>query len=83
MKRMQILSVNLVLATMGLAFVCLASPAIAAGPCLGLGEYYSYARQCAPRGTVVGGEAWLLVLAALLGISVGMMSLRRRALRRD
>jgi hypothetical protein len=82
MKRMHLLPVNLLLVAMALAFVALASPVAAAPPCLGLGEYYSYAHQC-----TLGHEAergWLSLLmlhGALVGATLGLVALRRHVLR--
>ena len=72
----------LVLVAMALAFVVLASPATAAQPCLGLGEYYTVARQCAVEPAALGGTLPMLaVYAALAAVTVGLMSLRRHLLR--
>ena len=83
MKRTSLVSVSLVLAAMGLSFVALASPAAAAAPCVAVGEYYTFAQQCAPRGVDSGWLALLLLQAALVGGGLGLLSLRRHVSRRD
>jgi hypothetical protein len=80
MKRSH-LSVDLLLVALALAFVALASPASAAPSCVGIGEYYTFARQCAAP--AVGGN-WLpllLLQAALVGGTLGFVTLRRHVLR--
>ena len=83
MKRTQLVPMEfLVLVVMALAFVTLASPATAATPCMGLGEYYTVARQCAlEREAAVGTLPTLSIHAALAGVTFGLMALRRFVLR--
>lgn len=83
MKRSHIVPVQfLVLASMALAFVVLASPAAATSTCLGLGEYYTVARQCALDRDAAGSSLPMLSLAAaMVGLTLGMVTLRRHVLR--
>jgi hypothetical protein len=83
MKRIPLVSVSLVVAAMGLSFVALASPADAATPCVAVGEYYTFAQQCAPRGVESGWLALLLLQATLVAGGLGLLSLRRHVPRRD
>lgn len=84
MKRTHVVPVDLLLVAMALAFVALASPAAAATPCVALGEYYTFAQQCAAANAAESGWLALLLLqAALVGGTVGVVALRRYVLRRD
>src|SRR5688572_26556493 len=84
MKRTRVVPVDLLLAAMALAFVVLASPAAAATPCVALGEYYTFAQQCAVgHGADSGWLSLLLLQAALVGGTLGVVALRRYVLRRD
>ena len=84
MKRTHVAPVDLLLSAMALAFVALASPAHAAAPCVALGEYYTFAQQCAVGpGPASGWLSLLLLQAALVGGTLGLMALRRHVLRRD
>lgn len=83
MKRTHLLATDLLIVAMALAFVALASPAVAATPCLGLGEYYTFARGCtAASGPDVGWLPLLLLQVALFASMFGLVSLRRFVLRR-
>jgi hypothetical protein len=83
MKRSHVLPAEfLLMAGMALAFVVLASPASASPSCLGLGEYYSLARQCAVARVGLSGSLPLLSPhAALASVTVGLVALRRHVLR--
>jgi hypothetical protein len=84
MKRTHVNPVDLLLAAMALAFVFLATPAAAAAPCVALGEYYTFAQQCAAANAADSGWLALLLLqAALVGGTLGVVALRRHVLRRD
>ncbi len=84
MKRTHVAPVDLLLVGMALAFVALASPAHAAAPCVSLGEYYTFAQQCAAGpGAASGWLSLLLLQAALVGGALGVVALRRHVLRRD
>ena len=84
MKRTHLLATDLLIVAMALAFVALASPAAAATPCLGLGEYYTFARECTvARGADVGWLPLLVLQVALFASMLGLVSLRRFVLRRD
>ena len=84
MKRTHVNPVDLLLVAMALAFVFLAAPATAATPCVALGEYYTFAQQCAVgHGADSGWLAQLLLQAALVGGTLGVVALRRYVLRRD
>lgn len=83
MKRKPLVSVTLVLAAMALSFVALASPAAAATPCVAVGEYYTFAQQCAPRGLEGGWLPMLLLQAVLAFGALGLVILRRHAPRQD
>ena len=82
MKRTHLVATDLLIVAMALAFVALAAPAAAATPCLGLGEYYTFARDCAmdrQASTAVGPT--LMALVTLAVATFGLMSLRHRVLR--
>ena len=84
MKRTHIVPVDLLLSGMALAFVALASPAHATTTCVALGEYYTFAQQCAVGpGAASGWLSLLLLQAALVGGVLGVVALRRHVLRRD
>jgi len=75
------LPVDLLLVALALAFIALAAPASAAPSCVGIGEYYTFARQCTAP-TVDGGWLPLLLLqTALVGGTLGLVTLRRQVLR--
>jgi hypothetical protein len=82
MKRTHIVATDLLIVAMALAFVALASPAAAATPCLGLGEYYTFARECTvAQGANIGWLPLLMLQVALFGSMLGLVSLRRFVLR--
>jgi hypothetical protein len=84
MKRTHIVATDLLIVAMALAFVALAAPAAAATPCLGLGEYYTFARECTvAQGADIGWLPLLMLQVALFGSMLGLVSLRRFVLRRD
>jgi hypothetical protein len=84
MKRTPLAATNLLIVAMALAFVALAAPAAAATPCLGLGEYYTFARACTvERGADIGWLPLLMLQVALFASMLGLVSLRRFVLRRD
>ena len=84
MKRTHVNSVDLLLVALALSFVFLAAPATAAAPCVALGEYYTFAQQCAAgHGADTGWLTQLLLQAALVGGTLGTVALRRYVLRRD
>ena len=71
-----------VLVSLALAYVAPTAPAAAAGPCIGLGEYYTFARDCAmdrQASTAVGPT--LMAMVTLAVATFGLMSLRHRVLR--
>ena len=82
MKRTHLVATDLLIVAMALAFVALASPAAAATPCLGLGEYYTFARECTvAQGADIGWLPLLMLQVALFGSMLGLVSLRRFVLR--
>jgi hypothetical protein len=84
MKRTHIVATDLLLVAMALAFVALAAPTASATPCLGLGEYYTFARACTvERGADIGWLPLLMLQAGLFASMLGAVSLRRFVLRRD
>ena len=84
MKRTKVNSVDLLLVALALSFVFLAAPATAAAPCVALGEYYTFAQQCAVGpATDSSWLAQLLLQLALVGGTLGVVALRRQVLRRD
>lgn len=84
MKRTHLLATDLLIVAMALAFVALAAPAAAATPCLGLGEYYTFARGCTvERGADIGWLPLLVLQPALFASMLGLVSLRRFVQRRE
>lgn len=83
MKRTTIVLTGfVVLVSLALAYVAPTAPAVAASPCLGLGEYYTAVRDCAldrQASTAVG--PMLMALVTLAVATVGLVSLRHRVLR--
>lgn len=75
------LPVDLLLVALALAFIALASPASAAPSCVGIGEYYTFARQCTAPIVDGGWLSQLLLQAVLVAGTLGLVALRRQVLR--